>query len=75
MDDDFKKLMVMVIIGYIGVVLFVCGLAYYFDSKVDESRQVCESKGGVLLDHTVQSGKATNHYYTCVKKDIIIDWK
>lgn len=73
--DNTRELIIVIVGSSIAVILFISGLAYYFDGKVDESRQVCESKGGVLLDHTVQSGKTTNHYYTCVKKDIIIDWK
>ena len=39
----------------------------------EHNRQVCEGKGGVYLDRTYQSGRMTNHTYTCVKKDTIIE--
>ena len=66
--DEYGRISVvwLVLLAGIAVIAVVGALAYYFDGKVDESRQICESKGGVLLDHTVQSGKTTNHYYTCV---------
>lgn len=40
---------------------------------VPDYKHICESKNGVYLERTYQSGRYRQSHYTCVKKDTIID--
>lgn len=69
-----------IILGSImfGMVMFI-GVALYCSliqsDKVSGWQAACEQRGGILLQRTYQSGKYTNSLYTCIKKDVVIDYE
>jgi hypothetical protein len=76
-DKDMWKLGIAFLLFVVFGMVFIWNVidqAYEAERVRNEhNRQICEGKGGVYLTRTYQSGKMTNHTYTCVKKDTIID--
>jgi hypothetical protein len=67
----------IVFFGIIGLVfvLMVLAMAIVLPARhrqFAEDLKKCEAAGGIYLDRTYQSGKVTNHLYTCVKADAVI---
>lgn len=74
MRDNLDELPLAIAITVIIFILVgaVC-LTISGNNNLAERNQLCKDRGGVILDQTYQSGKATNHNYVCVRADAIID--
>lgn len=70
--ESFIMTAVMIIIVVAGT--FAMLMVYSQESKIPLMQTACEQRGGILLQRTYQSGKYTNSLYTCVKKDVVIDY-
>jgi hypothetical protein len=75
--DWVDKFFLTVILA-LATILFV--LIINLPAKLEEERnahidakRLCESKGGIYLEHTYRSGIVTDRYYTCARKDAIIE--
>lgn len=63
----------------IGLTLLI-GFAFYCASVSEEQHRLdaiaCDLRGGIQLDRTYSYGKnSTGHMYTCVKKEMVIEYE
>lgn len=72
---DWRGL-IMSIILVMGTALGTFAILHAFsqESKIPEMLTACEQRGGILLQRTYQSGKTTSSLYTCIKKEVVIDY-
>ena len=71
--DDKAAIAMAIVLIIVIILMFVAVISHGTGVIVPDYQKICESKGGIYLDRTYQSGKYTGHYYTCVKKDSIIE--
>lgn len=79
-DTEEKFILVCVLIGIplIIVAAFYCNSLT--NSLIKEQHRLdgieCEKRGGIQLDRTYSYGKnSTGHMYTCVKKEMVIEYE
>lgn len=74
---DWERYVYFSVMGVM-VVMLIVALIYGFKFETDTKPRMqgaCEQRGGVLLQRTYQTGKYSNSLYTCIKKEVVIDYE
>lgn len=67
-----ETLVLTAIIMFFG--LGIIFLAMHRDKTVSHMQELCEAKGGILLEHTYRMGKTENYNYVCIDPKVVIEY-